>query len=439
MTRIAFQRRRVSLLIGLLALFTPVVPVRAMKAGVVTLEAAYRSALSRNEGVAIAREALIQSEETAKGARSYLYPTISADLDYLRRPKALRKSGFLLRSESETRFNFTVAQSLYSGGRATAAYRSEKLGIRGRRLDLSLEEENLLFAVARAYYNALKAANNVTIEQKEVERLAAHRKNAQKRLQVGDVAKTVLLRAEAELSDARAKLIRAKNDEVAAKDRLALLAKLPRRFRLAEPPGMTLAERSEADWIDTALKHRKELRRKGVAVDQAAEGIARARGNFLPLLSLEFQYSWVDQEPTGSFLIQNDTTASLKLTVPIFEGMLRTAELARARSRLRETVLVKRRTVDEITLAVRQALLDLSTLTGELQHLEDRVRFAQEAFTLASRQFAVGLGTHIDVLDASAGLLDAERRLSNTRYDRTVALLALQKAAGVFNPFPEME
>lgn len=400
----------------------------------ITLEEAYRSALSGSERIQISREGLVQAREEVFRKKSALYPKITGDLSYLRRPEVLKRDRFLLRSESESRFTLTLSQPLYTGGRARAGYRSALLGTKSAAFNLELTKEDLLFEIARSYYEALKSKNNVRIAVKELERLKAHRDSAEKRLQVGEVTKTVLFRAEAELSDVRAKLIRARNNEIAMKDHLALLAKIEGEFNLADPPLLSLPKRSKSEWVNLSQAERLEIKQGEVHIDQANEGIFFARGSFYPLISIDFEYRWVDQDPQSDFLIQNDPLAIIKLTVPIFEGKLRTAEMAQAQSQLREAALLRQQIKDEIGVEVRAAMLDLSTLSGELEHLKNRVRFAREAYALASRQFDVGLGTHIDVLDASAGLLDAERRFSNTVYDREFSILQLQKKVGLFSP-----
>ncbi len=401
---------------------------------VVSLEEAYRFAIFRSETIAIARENLMQSEDEVKRMRSFLFPSLKADLDYLQRPKALRSGPFLLRSESETNFNLTLSQPLYSGGRAKATYRDAKLGHQGERLRLDLTQEELLFQIAQAYYTALKAKNNVRIEEKEVERLSAHRRSAEKQLEVGEVTRTALLRAEAELSDAQANLIRAKNAILEAKDQLALLARIKGFFKLQDPVPISFLEHSESDLIEYSHENRLELKERNIQIDQALEGIDFARGSFLPTLSLDLEYRWVDQEPSSSFLISNDRLAILRFEMPIFEGGIHSAEMAQARSRLRKSQLEKKRQQDEIASRVRRAKRDLNSLSSELKYLEAQVRFAREAFSLASRQFEVGLGTNIEVLDANASLLDAERKYSNTIYDREIAILQLQKETGTFSP-----
>ncbi|MFQ5779681.1 MAG: TolC family protein [Nitrospiria bacterium] len=431
------KTRRFLMSLGIIfALVSARSPVSAER--IITLEEAYRSALERSEVLRIAREGLTQAEGEKKRALSALFPTVTADLSYLRRPDEIQNEFFgIQRPESDEEYNFVLDQPLYSGGRAMATFRKAKLGIRGEVFNLNQTKEDLLFNIALAYYETLKAENNVKIEEEEVKRLEAHRRNAEKRVEVGEETKTVLLRAEAALSGARAKLIRTKNTLSEAKDQLALLANIEGPFDLAVPPLIPLPDRLEMDWINTAEENRLDLKRRSINIDKAREDIRFAKGSFYPSLSLEVQYRQVDQNPVSPFLIQEDKWAVIKLSFPIFEGMLRTAELAQARSKFRQSVLIKERVRDEIAVEVRRSVLNLTTLAGEIVHLKDQVRFAREAFSLASRQFAVGLGTNLDVLDANATLLDAERQLSNITYDREIAILQLKKSAGLFSPLIE--
>lgn len=411
--------------------------VRSLPAGaerVVSLEEAYRTARLESERIAIAQENLVQAEKEKERAKSFLYPRVTADLSYLRRPKEELSLFRALLPEREERFNLVLEQPLYVGGRASATYRIAKMGIKGERLGLDLETEALLFDVAQTYYEALKAQKNVLIEESEVQRLEAHRRDAEKRFRIGESTRTALLRAEAELSNANAKLIRAKNQKTVMIDQLSMLAGIEGEFEVADPPFITVAEQPEARWVKSAYEQHPDLQRRRLGIQIAREQVDFAKGAFYPSLTLEGRYSRTNQDPESPFLIRDDKSAMIKLSFPIFEGRLRVAELSQAKSRMRQAGLQAQLLKDEITLRVRRALLNLTALTSELDHLKRRVIFAKEAFSLTSRQFAVGLGTQIDVLDASAALMDAERQLSNTTYDREVAILNLERAGGIFLP-----
>jgi outer membrane protein len=399
---------------------------------VVSLEEAYRTARANSERIGIARETLTQAEKERARARSFLYPKLTADLSYLRRPKEVSSFFGVLLPEREERFNLVLEQPLYVGGRASATYRIAKMEIKGERFGLDSVTERLLFDVAQTYYEGLKAGKNVLIEESEVARLEAHRRDAEKRFRVGESTRAALLRAEAELSNAHAKLIRANNQKRVMIDQLSMLAGIPGGFDLADPPFVTIAEQPEEEWIRAAYEHHPDLQRRLLGIEIAREQVDFARGAFYPSLSLEGRYSRSRQDPDSPFLVGEDKSAMIKLTFPIFEGTLRVAELSQAKSRMRQAGLQAALFKDEIALQVRRAFLNLTSSTSELDHLKRRVVFAKEAFSLTSRQFAVGLGTQIDVLDASAALMDAERQLSNTTYDREVAILDLQRAVGIF-------
>lgn len=427
--------RRGSVFLFVLIPLIVVDPFQGLAQETVTLEEAYRSAMTESEQIGIARENLTQAEREIDRAKSFLYPTLNTEASYLRRPEARQGPFGVLLPESEKQFHLVIEQPLYTGGRASAAYRSAQWGAKGGKLDLNLTTENLLFDVARAYYEALKAQRTVEIEENEVKRLEAHLRDAEKRFRVGEAIKTVVLRAEAELADARARLIRARNEQETTKDQLALLARIDGPFSVAEPPSLTLSEKSEGEWINTAHDRRSDLAIQSTNIDISKEQITIAEGNFYPSLSLQGRYSWIDQNPETSFLTTNDRSAIISLRFPIFEGRLRVAERAQARSRHRQQVLQKKFLSDQISVEVRRSLLNLTALTSQIDVLNAQVAFARENFALISRQFAVGLATNIDVLDANATLISAERQLTNTTYDREVAILQVEKAVGVFLDF----
>src|SRR5581483_1720650 len=235
---------------------------------VVSLEEAYRAARVNSERIGIARETVTQAEKEKDRAKSFLYPKLTANLSYLRRPNAVStffgetvpEFGVLL-PEREEQFNLVLEQPLYVGGRASATYRIAKMQIKGERLGLDLTTEGLLFDVAQTYYEALKAGKNILIEEGEVARLEAHRRDAEKRFRVGESTRSALLRAEAELSNANAKLIRAKNQKTAMIDQLSMLAGIPGPFDLADPPSVTIAEQPEEEWIQAAHERHPDLQR----------------------------------------------------------------------------------------------------------------------------------------------------------------------------------
>jgi outer membrane protein len=398
-----------------------------------TLDEVYAKALQVNEQVAVAREGINIARFEKDRALSGMLPNFEAVASYTRRPEAILSGVNAIRAEEEKNFELRITQPLYSGGRAMATYKSAKEGIRASMEDLKVTQEELLFNVATAYYSVLKAQKNLSFSQVEVERLEKHQKDSESRFKVGEVTKTIVLRSQAELSRAKADLVRAEADLKTVRDQLILLAKLSDDFEVSDPSAAFLPPGDEQALIQLARQHRPDLASTSIREAIALNGIRFARGGFLPTLSVEGSYNRQDQDPENPFFfVRRDKQATVTLTLPLFEGGLRLAEFREARSKARQAELERSLLEGRIEVEVKTALRDLVTVNSILQNFKDQLAFAHENFTLVEKQFAFGLATNIDVLDANSLLHQAQQQLSNAEYDRELAILKLQRTVGVF-------
>jgi len=62
--------------------------------------------------------------------------------------------------------------------------------------------------------------------------------------------------------------------------------------------------------------------------------------------------------------------------------------------------------------------------------LNDQFTFARENYLAVARQFEFGLSNSLDVLDANALLVSAERKAASAIYNYRLAHLKLKKATG---------
>ena len=102
-------------------------------------------------------------------------------------------------------------ESLSLSGRELTALSISRENIVKSQHDLYATREGYLLSIASAYYDVMKAKKALDIAESNLERLIKYRNAAEKRLKVGEVTKTVLLRAQGELSGARSDAIKAIN------------------------------------------------------------------------------------------------------------------------------------------------------------------------------------------------------------------------------------
>ncbi len=400
----------------------------------VTLQDAYRSAMAKNERVKIGEEGVFQSRMSKGQALSFLFPKVTVEGSYTRYPKSLFAgpgNAFLLRSREAEQFSVKGEQILFSGGQTLAGLRVAGEGVRGSAQDLRQSREDLLLDVARAYYAVLTGQKIVESDNRDAERLEAHLKTAQARLRVGEVTRTVPLRAEAELAGARVRQIQGENELSIARSRLAVLAGLSENFETADPVRPEAPETAIEEMQQGALLSRADVRRAEINQRIARENVTIAQSGFFPKLYLEGTYVRVEQDPSTVFLINHEYYGGFRATISLFEGGKTLAETREARSRVRSAEYERRLLEKNVAIEVKEAYDNLKAVEATVDQFSKQVAFSQENFTLVSKQFANGLATHIDVLDADITLSRAEKDLATSVYDRDLAVLVLQERLGV--------
>jgi outer membrane protein len=325
-----------------------------------------------------------------------------------------------------------VEQPLYSGGKNRAGRRIAQRQIEAAGKDLRLNREAVLLRVADVFYAVLRAQKNAEIQTRNVERLKEHRRLAELRYKVGEVTESILLRAEAELASATADLVSRERDVAVAKRELALLTGLSGDIEIVEPAVPDVPGESMAQLLEAAQASRDEVQRSRLDERIAEDRVSFARGNFLPTLGLEGEYSRRKQDPRPNFFIEENWRVAATIDIPLFEGGLRKAEYRQAKSRLEQSHLQTAKLSKDIDLEVTRAGLGLEAVSRALDSRQEQLRFSKKNYEMVSKQFTFGLATNLDVLDANQTLIEAERDVIAATYDRHLAILEVQRSVGRF-------
>ncbi len=413
--------------------FTLSVITEALSVEQYSLDDLYRIAIERSEKIMLSQEDLYIAEMGKEKALSVLLPKLSAFWDYTRYSEEKTAGlGWSIQPEYTTSWGVRLDQSLSLSGREITALKMSKKNIERSRYDLYAVREDYLLSVASAYYNVLTAKKAMEIAKANVERLTKHRDAAAIRLKVGEVTKTDLLRAEAELSGAQSELVRAENNYSLTKAVLARVVGLNGDYEIKEPDIKSV---SEEDYVLPSLKEkafseRSELKSVNLQKKIAEDQVKYAKGAYWPTFSIEGVYLERDEDPASPFFLEESIYGGLKLNFPFFEGGLRKAEVREAKARQRQSELLFDDLKKTIGIEVDNAYLEFQTQKGTLVSLQDAVTFAQDNYNSISRQYEFGLANSIDVIDANTLLLTSERQLSDARYNYQLSVLTLKRATG---------
>jgi outer membrane protein len=397
-----------------------------------TLDDLFRIALSRSEKLKVAEENLTLAETGKEKAFSYLLPRVTATGGLIQYSETKRtQTGSLLQPENATSWGVRVDETFSTSGRELTALEMTKKNVTKSRYDLAaIREDYLLRAVAAAYYNVLAARKGLEIAETNLERLTTYRNAAEVRLKIGEVTRTVLLRAEGELSGAKSDQLQAKNALELTLSTLMSNCGIKDPFTLKEIPAEDGEIRQLPTYQDQAIAVRSDLKGLEVQKQIAADQIKYAEGAFWPNLSLSAVYSGSDQNPASANLNRESIYGGVALSFPFFEGGLRKAEVAEAKARERQAALQYEDLKKSIDLEIKTAYLDLVTQKGILRFLEDQLAFARDNYRAVTRQFEFGLSNSLDVMDANTLLVTAERKWASALYNQRLAFLKMKKATG---------
>lgn len=398
-----------------------------------TLADAYQMALANYETVKLAGEGIAQAESGIDKALATFMPKLSAEAGYTKYSEKKLSGALLVQPEDGQRVDVKLTQPIFSGGSEWSAHTMAKMRRDKSAASLGYIRQTVIYQTARVYYNALKSQKDVEIKRAALKRADERLKVASARFKVGEVTKSAVLRAEAELARAEAELIKADSTMKDAFNLLKRVVSINEDINITEPLSRDYEERGVDDIVKTAVEKRLDYRQAVYDQSLASEGISYTKGNFFPSLRFEGAYAWREQNPKSTFYLRESVNASIILSYPIFEGGLRKAELSEARSKLSEAELRRIALKKDIEVEVKESANNLDSVIALKQSYKKQLSFAEEDYKMVFEQFKHGLSTTVDVIDADASLISAQRSFMNAAYDHQLAVLRLMYSAGILS------
>ncbi len=334
-----------------------------------------------------------------------------------------------------------LTQSFTLNGKELIALNVTKKSIEGKEFSLTSIRSQYLLQVAKAYYNILSSQRLLEISQSDVKRLKIHKEAVQEKLNVGNVTKTDLYRAQAELSKSLTALVIAQNRELKAKAALHNLVNIEDGFELkkGDIEGIENYRATLLEIQDYALINRSEVKEAKKNLEIAQKTISFEKSDYWPSVSLEVGYK--ETEISYESVIRDvktdneDMYFTGELVFTLFDGGLRRAQIRQAKADFRKAknalVLQKK----SIILDSENSYRDYTAAKSTLVNLEDELKSSQENFKAVQMQFKYGIADSIDMMDANTLLVSAQRRILDAKYTFYFSVLNILYTRGDLSPF----
>jgi outer membrane protein len=314
------------------------------------------------------------------------------------------------------------------------AFHLGKLTAQAAKLQRQFTVRQTLFGVAQAYYNVLKQQAIVGVNRQTVDLAGAQLDIAQKRYNVGDVARTDVARARATLEDGRNALIQSQNALDVARNTLGNILNLggDTGFELAEPTPATDDATPFDDALHAAYEGREDFKVAQIAVEQ---DIARRNviiGEYTPRAVAQAGQDWSLGHSSGPASRSDVSSVTLSVQMPFFTGGQREIDLRTANFQIQETRIALETTSKSIQQEVKTAWLQVRALDQAIEALKAEVAASLQNYNDLQAQYHAGAAISLDVQTALRDLNNSRATLAGDRFDYQVALRDLQRAQAAF-------
>ena len=409
-----------------------------------TIDRALELAITHNEGLKVTNERLRESQAHVAQARAAFLPSL--DLNFLYTPTqaspVLRiPTGIFGPNEQTFRANlirenvvrFDISQPIYTGGRLAHAYGAEAAAQEGSRLELERARHSLTLRVYETFYAALMADQGVQTSDEGVRIAERHLELAQVRYQAGSAARLDVLRAEVELANARARLIRARSNAEVSYQSLRTVLSLPQSepLQLSATLDEVPALPPTAE-LQRAVGTRPDIRAIGQQREAAERLVSLANADLKPTVAftgnLQYQEDGVNRLFAGS---NRSFQFGLAVRVPLFSAPAVAAKRAVASARVLQAEHSANAALDTARLELASAATELDAAREIVATQQKAVELAREVLGIAEVSYENGVITATELNDARLSLLETEWELMQAKYNQIVAAARTRYAAGL--------
>jgi outer membrane protein TolC len=399
-----------------------------------TIEQAVAVAEQHNPEIAIARKKVQAARGGVIEARSGFLPSLSSNGLY---DKRQTQSETQLRQEDYNAI-LKLEQNLYTGGAVTSQMAIARLNVEKQNYELQEIASRVAMDVRTAFNDLLLNRAKVRVQQDSVRVLDEDLKNQQQSFSAGIVSNLNVQRAEVALANERPELF---NAQTQLKNSY---------LRLGDLFGTELQPRGETAPFEVSGELQYQPNHPDLnsclARADATRGVIKARQKDIEIEDKQYILDrsalrpqirafsgyeiYSERDPAVGQEFNYGGVVGINATWNIFDGFATKGRMQATRARREAAVEALAAARRSVASEVRSAFYDLEQADRVLETETQNVQTADESLEIAKSNFAAGLGTQLDILQAASDVTRTRTTRLSAIYLHNVALARLAHACG---------
>ena len=321
---------------------------------------------------------------------------------------------------------------IYDGGALKEGRVSARYGLNAADLTLENTLQTVRYQATDYYYKILQAADQVEVSEDQVKTLQEHLRIVNAQFRAGTVAKADVLTTEVRLANAQQSLVSYRNDYDIAMATLCNYLLLPVDTVIHPPEQLTYNKYNLnlTDCTAYALLNRPDAAAADYAVKQAESAKRAAKAGWRPSINAVANKGITGDKPFNDHY-SDSWTAGISANWNLFDSGVTQAQVNEADANLvkaQESAAILK---ESVQLDVRSAYLTLVAAEKNIATTKVAIASAEEDYRISQVRYSAGVGTNLDVMDASDKLTQAKMNYYSALYQYNTAKASLDKAMGI--------
>ena len=300
------------------------------------------------------------------------------------------------------------------------------------------EQQNLIIRVADTYLNILEAQDTLSAANAEREAVKRQLEQVQQRFDVGLVAITDVLEAQAAYDTSTVTVINAEGNQNIAFEPLFRLTgqgfrdvgSLAEEFPVKYPDPL-----DEEAWVASALANNLDIAAAREGVNAARRQLYIARSGHLP--TVDAQAQWQHSTSGGQSFLGNtldQRVYSLQIDIPVYAGGSTRSVARQSGYQLEQAQLVLDLTQRQIVETTRNLYTAINTDVARVRARLRGIESSQSALDATQTGYEVGTRNIVDVLQAQQRLFASQLQFAQARYQYIRNTFRLKQVVGSLSP-----
>ncbi|MFP4547360.1 MAG: TolC family protein [Fidelibacterota bacterium] len=333
-------------------------------------------------------------------------------------------------------YGLQLQQPLFTGGALWNSYKISKIGWDIAKHQLESAKQSLLDNVTQTYYFALFAKSAKEVSEEAMNSAQENLDQVQKFFDSGKASRLDLLRAEVQVANLKPSVISAENNLKMAFSNLNIMLGFDSGKQIVLSDKLEYKKSPLQDMTLKELFELAKLNRPEVAIldnqkEIADKQLAISKGAYMPTVSLGTTYQYMGMKNDLDFTsddFNKSFNTSLSLSIPLFNGFKRSANVQKAKIQKNEVRFQRNSALDGIRMEVENSFYLLEEAEKKVETQHKTIEQAKEALRLATLMYKEGAATQLDVLNSNLSLKTARMNYQQSLLEFNNAISKLNKA-----------